>query len=253
MAFLEQIVLRFLVWFALPVALVILAIGPKRVGRWARHFWAWLWHKRLEPEAILTQVVHAQQNRIAALKTVLARSEAAERDISRNLQESEESIARLREEAQAHVARGDDLGARAALYKVNLERLAVNAFREQFARQHEHVTDARRRLHLLELQLRQYEVGRSILLSQLAEARTVEQQYAIASNFDPFSAVANWQQAEGMVHEKALTARAVEQVYADTAEIPLARQPAQVDAAALDAELAELKAQAGKSSERNGK
>ena len=89
--------------------------------------------------------------------------------------------------------------------------------------------------------MRQYEVGRSILLSQLAEAQTVEQQYAIASNFDPFSAVANWQQAEGMVQEKALSARAVEQVYTDTAEMPLAGQPAQVDPAALDAQLAALK------------
>ena len=30
-----------------------------------------------------------------------------------------------------------------------------------------------------------------------AEAQTLEQQYAIANNFDPFSAIANWQQAEG--------------------------------------------------------
>jgi phage shock protein A len=126
---------------------------------------------------------------------------------------------------------------------VNLERLAVNSFQEQLTRQREHIAEARRRLYLLELQLRQYEVGRSILLSQLAEAKTVEQQYAIANNFDPFSAVAHWQQAEGMVQEKALTARAVEQVYNDVAEMPLAGQPAQVDPAALDAQLAALKTQ----------
>jgi hypothetical protein len=90
--------------------------------------------------------------------------------------------------------------------------------------------------------LRQYEVGRSILLSQLAEAKSVEQQYAIATNFDPFNAIANWQQAEGLVQEKALNARAFEQVYADLAEMPLAGQPAQVDHAALDAQLAALKA-----------
>src|SRR5262249_1586895 len=99
MAFLEQIVLRFVVWFVLPLALIVLALGPKRVGRWAQHFWAWLWHKRLEPEAILGQVVQNHQNRIAALKTVLARSEAAERDIASNLAESEYNIARLEEEA----------------------------------------------------------------------------------------------------------------------------------------------------------
>ena len=119
------------------------------------------------------------------------------------------------------------------------------------------MTDARRRLHLLELQLRQYEVGRSILLSQLAEAQTVEQQYAIAKDFDPFSAVAEWKQAEGMVHEKALTARAVEQVYTDVADIPLTGQPPQVDPALLETQLAELKASshAGHKakSERNGR
>jgi phage shock protein A len=138
------------------------------------------------------------------------------------------------------------LGARAALYKLTLERLAVSSFQEQLKRQKEHIGEARRRLYLLELQLRQYEVGRSILLSQLAEAKTVEQQYAIANNFDPFSAVAHWQQAEGMVQQKALSARAAELVYSDVAEMPLAGQPAQVDPHALDDQLATLKAQLGK-------
>ena len=238
---LETVVLRFLLWVALPVALAVLLIGPRRVGRWLAQFWSWLWCKRLDPEALLTQVVRAQEKRIAAVRAALARSEAAERDIAQNMKKSHENIAALQEEARAHVARADDLGAKAALYRVNLERLAVQSFQLQLDRQHEHVTDARRRLHLLELQLRQYEVGRSVLLSQLAEARTLEQQYKIANNFDPFSAVANWQQAEGMVQEKALEARAVEQVYEDTAEMPLAGTPAQVDPAALDAQLAALK------------
>ena len=39
--------------------------------------------------------------------------------------------------------------------------------------------------------LRQYDVGRSILLTQLAQAEKFEQQYAIAGHFDPFNAVAN--------------------------------------------------------------
>jgi hypothetical protein len=104
------------------------------------------------------------------------------------------------------------------------------------------VAESRRRLYLIELQLRQYEVGRSILLSQLAEAQTVEQQFAIANNFDPFSAIANWHQAEGIVQEKALTARAAERVYSDIVELPPVAQPAQHDATALEAQLAELKA-----------
>jgi hypothetical protein len=94
----------------------------------------------------------------------------------------------------------------------------------------------------LELRLRQYEVGRSVLLSQLAEAEKVEQQYAIARQFDPFNAVANWQRAEGIVQEKAVNARAIERVYMDTTEMSADVQPAAVDPDMLEAQLAELRA-----------
>jgi phage shock protein A len=237
------LVFRLVLWLGLPLALLVMVLGPLRVWRAVKRGWTWLWRKRLDPEDILTQVVRQHEQHIDAVRRALSRSETAEADIRRNIGRSKENIAGLEEEARANVLHGDDLGARAALYKVNLERLAVNSFQEQLTRQREHIAEARRRLYLLELQLRQYEVGRSILLSQLAEAKTVEQQYAIANNFDPFSAVAHWQQAEGMVQEKALTARAVEQVYNDVAEMPLAGQPAQVDPAALDAQLAALKTQ----------
>ena len=100
-----------------------------------------------------------------------------------------------------------------------------------------------RRLHLLELQLRQYEVGRTILLAQLAEAKTVEQQYALASQFDPFSAVAAWTRAEGTVQQAAQNARAVERVFNDTAELPLNSEPVRIDPELLDRQLAELKSQ----------
>jgi phage shock protein A len=246
MGFLEVVLLRLILWVGVPIFLMVMAIGPKRVRRWLHEFWSWLWASRQEPEAILTQVVNTHQKHIAALRDALARSEAAEKDIVSNMRKSQDNVQGLEDEAQSYVSRNDDLGARAALYKLNMERLAVNGFQEQLDRQRQHITEARRRLYLLELQLRQYEVGKSILLSQLAEAKTVEQQYAIANNFDPFSAVANWQQAEGMVQEKTLTARAVEQVYTDIAEIPLAGQPAPVDPAALDAQLAELKAKLNK-------
>jgi len=245
MGFLELVVVR-LVWVGAPLALLVLVLGPARVSSWLKSAWSWLWTKRLDPEEILTEVVQTHEKRIAGLRKALARSEAAETDIVRNTRKSEENIAALEKEALAHAQRADDLGARAALYKLNMERLAVKSFTEQLERQRQHIVEARRRLYLLELQLRQYEVGRSILLSQLAEAQTVEQQYAIAHNFDPFSAVANWQQAEGMVQEKAQNARAFEQVYTDIAEIPLAGQPVQVDPAALDRQLAELKARLDK-------
>src|SRR4029077_14058056 len=202
----------------------------------------------LEPEEILAHVVRQHEQHINAMRQALNRSEAAEADISRHLNKSQENITSLEEEAREHVSHNDDLGARAALYKLNLERLAVKSFQDQLQRQREHIGEARRRLYLLELQLRQYEVGRSILLSQLAEAKTVEQQYAIANNFDPFSAVAHWQQAEGLVQQKTLSARAAELVYDAVAEMPLAGRPAQVDPSALDEQLATLKAQVGKAS-----
>ncbi len=103
------------------------------------------------------------------------------------------------------------------------------------------VNESRRRLYLIELQLRQYEVGRSILVSQLAEAENVERQYEIARDFDPFNAVADWQKAEGMVLEKSLNARAIERVYTDTKDLALGSQPAQVDPAVIEEQLARLR------------
>ncbi len=121
-------------------------------------------------------------------------------------------------------------------------------FVDQLTRQRELIEDTRRRLYQIELQLRQYEVGRNILLSQLAAAEKVEQQYAIARQFDPFNAVANWQQAEGLVQQKSLNAKAIERVYSDTADVvqpaSLTGAPLAVDPAALEAESGPL-AQAG--------
>jgi phage shock protein A len=242
MRILEFAILRLILWVALPGALGVLLIGPSRVKGWFTRLGKWLWDKRLDPEQILTEVVRQQEKRIAALKQALSRCETAETDIAQHIAKSTENIATLEEEARTQAGQRDDLGARAALYKLNLERQAVKSFDEQLGKQKQHVTESRRRLYLAELQLRQYQVGRSILLSQLAEAQTVEQQFAIANNFDPFSAIANWQEAEGIVQEKTLTARAAEKVYSDIVEMPPVDQPAQQDGAALDAQLAALKA-----------
>src|SRR5262249_47251287 len=159
--------------------------------------------------------------------------------------QSEENVVALESAAKQAAERQDDLEAKAQLYKINLEQSALATFREQRERQKKQIEDIRKHLYLVELQLRQYEVGRTILLSQLAEAKTAEQQYTIASQFDPFSAVANWKQAENMVEEKQLSARAVERVYADLMEMPLAAPstgPASpVDSAEMDAQLVQLK------------
>jgi phage shock protein A len=238
----ELLLLRLLVWVGLPLILVAVAIGPGRSWQLVCRAWAWLGDRRHEPTEVLNRVVKEHEKNIRQLRDVLQQSEAAGADIARNMRRSEESIAALEREARTAAGADDDLGARAALYKLNLERLAVAGFREQLGQQKLRIDQARRRLHLLELQLRQYEVGRSILLAQLAEAKTVEQQYALASEFDPFSAVAAWTRAEGSVQQAAQCARAAEQVYQDTADLPLNGTPVRIDPELLDAQLAELKA-----------
>jgi phage shock protein A len=235
--------LRLIAWGVLPLLLVVLAVGPSRVWQFVRRAWAWVEDRRHEPTEVLNRVVREHEKNIRKLKDVLQQSESAGADIVRNMRRSEDSIAALEREARSAVSADDDLGARAALYKINLERLAVQGFKEQLGQQKLRIDQARRRLHLLELQLRQYEVGRSILLAQLAEAKTVEQQYALASEFDPFSAVAAWTRAEGSVQQAAQTARAAEQVFTDTADLPLNGQPVRIDPVLLDVQLAELKAQ----------
>jgi phage shock protein A len=239
----DLFLLRVLVWVGVPLLLVALAVGPARSWRLVRRLWGWLEDRRHEPTEVLNRVVREHEKSIKALRDVLHQAEAAQNEIVRNMRRSEESLTALEQEARRAAAADDDLGARAALYKLNLERLAVQGFREQQAQQKLRIDQARRRLHLLELQLRQYEVGRSILLSQLAEAKTVEQQYALASQFDPFSAVAAWVRAEGSVQQAAQSARAAEQVYQDTADLPLSGQPVRIEPELLDAQLAELKAQ----------
>ncbi len=204
-----------------------------------------VFRRRLDPEEILDQVVGQHRDHVKAVRAALSQAELAETTIRENLRQSEEHVGGLEEEAHRLAAAGDELGARAALYKINLERSAIESFREQLERQCGLVGESRRRLYMLELQLRQYEVGRSILLSQLAQAEKVEEQYAIASRFDPFNAVADWQKAEGMVQEKTLNARAMERVYADTSELSSGGTNSPVDPAVLEAQLAELRARLG--------
>jgi phage shock protein A len=240
-----EVLLRVLVWGGLPTFLVVLAIGPKRVWTNLKAGWNWMFARRLEPEEVINRVVKEHQKHVADLKDVLARAEAADTEILQNLQRSETNTAALEKEARTLAKQGDDLGARAALYRLNLERAAVKTFRQQQQRQRERIADLRRHLYLMELRLRQYEVGRKILLSQLAEAKTVEQQANIAAKFDPFHAVADWQRAEGMVEEKAINSRALAHLYADIADAPLTTEPARVDPADLDAQLADLKANPG--------
>jgi phage shock protein A len=245
MGLLELLVLRLGLWVGLPLLLFILLIGPGRAWRATQKGWQWLWQRHLPPEEILAEIVEQHQKHIDDLRHALGQSEGVERSIQQNLDQSEAAIAALETEARNAAAGGDDAVARATLYRLNLERQAVQSFREQLDEQRRHVAEARRQLFLLELQLRQYEVGRNILLSQLAQAKTLEQQYAIARRFDPFNAVADWQQAEGMVQEKAMNVRAGEHGRP-------ARGQHAADSLDLDAQLAQLKAQLGNNGPADG-
>jgi phage shock protein A len=202
-------------WVGLPLLLVALAVGPGRCWGAVKRGWRWLWRKRLDPEEVLGQVVKQYQDLVASLNRTVAKSRQAEDELRRHIKQSEDNLVALEGAAAKAAAAHDDLEAKAVLYRINLERSALDTFRGQLERQKKQTEDLRKNLYMGEMQLRQYEVGRSILLSQLAEAETAEQQYAIASQFDPFSTVASWKQAENLVEEKQLNARAVERVYAD--------------------------------------
>ena len=71
----------------------------------------------MEPEQILASVVKQQQEHIDALRTALVRADATEVSIVRNMRTSEEHIARREQEARTLAERGDDTGAKAALYR----------------------------------------------------------------------------------------------------------------------------------------
>jgi phage shock protein A len=254
MPFVEYFLLRLALWASLLAALLALAVGPRKLWRGVKRLWSIAFAKRLDPEEILTQVVLQHERHVKAVREALTQAETADAAIRANLRQSEEHVAALEAEARQFAATSDELGARAALYKINLERSAIESFREQLERHCGMVAESRRRLYMLELQLRQYEVGRSILLSQLAQAEKVEEQYAIARRFDPFNAVANWQKAEGLVQEKSLNARAIERVYVDTSELAATGPPSTMDPVMLDVQLAELRAQLARAnSASNGK
>jgi phage shock protein A len=243
MGFVEYFLVRLLLWAGLLTALVVLAVGPRKLRLGVKRIWSIAFRKRLDPEEILTNVVLQHEQHVRAVRDALGKAEAAEAALRANLKQSEEHVPLLEAEAKKLAATGDELGARAALYKKQLEQSAIENFGQQLERHCGMIAESRQRLFMLELQLRQYEVGRSILLSQLAQAEKTEEQYAIARQFDPFNAVANWQQAEGLVLEKSLNARAKERVYADTTDMDVRYTSSPIDPEKLEAQLADLRAQ----------
>lgn len=211
----EYLVLRGLLLLGLPALLAVLALGPAKCRAIVGGFWAGLWRRKQEPEEVIEEVLRQYRGMVAALNQSLDRAHAADATLERNIRQSEVNLEQLEMESSAAVSRDDGLESRGVRFKIELERRALESFREQRARHARQVDEIRRNLYAAELQLRQYEVGRELLLSQLAEAKSVEQQYRIASEFDPFSAVANWRKAENMVEEKQMTARVIGRVEAD--------------------------------------
>jgi hypothetical protein len=235
----QVLLLRLLAWIGLPLLLIVLVAGPARVAGWCRAAWEWLFGQRLQPARVFESVVAKHREHVAELTDAIKQAERSEANVRENILRSQKAIVALDQEAAA-AAGIDELEARAALYKLNLEKRAQETFQEQAARLHARIVEARKRLYLLELQLRQYEAGRDILLAQLAEARTVEQQYALANQFDAFNAVAEWKRAEGLVQDAAASAASADRVLTDTAALPLAGPAPVVDPADLDAQMAAL-------------
>lgn len=249
MRLIELFLLRTFLLVGLPLLLAVLLVGPRRLWNGVKRGWKWLWTKRLEPEEILAQVVKQHEESVVAIRHVIEQAEAAEKEIRHGIEQSEQNVAALETESARLATGNDEEAAKEVLYRLSLEKLALESFREQLARQRQVIAENRRRRFMLELQLRQYEVGRSILLSQLAEAEQVEQQYTIARQFDPFNAMADWQRAEAAVQEKALNAKALERVQSDIAELSAGASP-DVDPSLLEAQLAYLRA---KAMEQNGR
>jgi phage shock protein A len=243
MPLLDLFLVRAFLLVGCPLLLLVLLVGPQRLWGAVKRGWRWLWARRLEPEEILEHVLRQHEASVEAVKHVIVQAEAAEKEIVRGIEQGERNVAALEAESGKLAAGGDEEGAKEVLYRLNLEKLALENFCRQLAEQRHVIAENRRRRFLLELQLRQYEVGRSILLSQLAEAEQVEQQYTIARQFDPFNAVADWQRAEAAVQEKAINARALERVQSDIAEMT-ANHNSEVDPSVVEAQLAELRAKA---------
>lgn len=239
--FFVVVLLRLIVWVGIPIFLLFVLVGPSRFGRGFGQFWNWLINNRHDPAAVIQRVVQQYEKQVGVMRTALHQAESTLAQIRKSIQTSDRNICEQEQEARRSVKVGDEDSARAALARRQLEELARKTFEAQRNHEQQRVTHIRRRLHLLELQLRQYEVGRSILLSKLAEARTVQEQYTLANHFDPFSAVAQWEQVEGTVKDEAEHARVIEQVLSDTAHMPLNQHHAHLDPNVIEMQLASLK------------
>src|SRR4051794_15413860 len=117
MPFVEFFLLRLLLWVGLLSALVALAIGPRKLRSSIKRLWSIMFRERLDPEEILTNVVLQHEQHVKAVREALGKAEVAETALRANLKLSEEHVPLLEAEATRLASAGDELGARAALYK----------------------------------------------------------------------------------------------------------------------------------------
>ncbi len=209
MQFVELVVLRLVLLVGLPLVACVLIFGPARVEQSLIRAWNWFWSKRYEPEQLLRHVVRQQEHLVAEQRLKLHTAESAQADSAAALQRSGTEIANLEKKAERLAFAGDDLGARAALLKLHLERYQAAKLLEQLHLHDKKTAEARKQLYAAELQLRQYEVGREIFLRQAAELKTMNEQLAMARDFDPFHAIVEWRTAETEGAPPALSASAV--------------------------------------------
>jgi len=228
--FVELVVLRLVLLVGLPLVACVLIFGPARVEQSLVRAWNWFWGRRYEPERLLRLTVRQQEQLVASRRLQAQRAEAMLADSTAVLQKSETDIANLDKKAERLALTGDDLGARAALLKLHLERYQAAKLLEQWRVAQHKNAEIRRELYGAELQLRQYEVGRELFLSQAADLRTIKEQLAMARDFDPFHSIADWR-----------TTRASDGALSVPASVSLALPPAEPDPELIEQQLLNLK------------
>src|SRR5438105_7380321 len=135
MRFIELMMLRGVLWVGIPLLLFVLAVGPRRVRGALLRVRKWLFERPLDPQEVLTRVVRQHEEHVAALREALKQAEATEQEIAQNIRLSEDSITVQEREARERLRQGDELGARAALFKLNLESQAIETFQHHRERQ----------------------------------------------------------------------------------------------------------------------
>src|SRR4051794_16934009 len=101
---------RLVLWIGLPLLLVLLLVGPRRLKDLWKRTTTLLFQRRLDPQLILTQVVTQQVEHVADVRRALAQAEAAEAEIERNHKASEANMDRLESEARRLIECDDELG-----------------------------------------------------------------------------------------------------------------------------------------------